>query len=119
MAGPANFPRLDCPRPGVRGSRCFVCHETTHFLGQCEILPQYIANGKMGQDSNNLIMLGNGDCLPQDPLNRAWKVWVDEFYANNPHLLPSPVQSGHHDPPPHPKTTLLPILWRLLDWNRL
>ena len=53
----------------------------------------------MGRDSNNLIMLRN--CLPPDPLNWAWKVQVDEFYANNPHLLPSPVQSGHRNPPPH------------------
>src|SRR5882724_1651708 len=48
LARPANFPRQDRPRHGVGGSRCFVCHETTHFLGQCDILAQYIANGKMG-----------------------------------------------------------------------
>src|SRR5882724_8266855 len=45
-------------------------------------------------------MLGNRDHLPPDPLNQAWRVWVDEFYANNPHLLPL-VQPGHCDPPPH------------------
>jgi|SRR5882724_5482798 len=47
-AGLANLPRQDCPWPGVGGSRCFVCHETTHFLGKCDILTQYITNGKMG-----------------------------------------------------------------------
>src|SRR5882724_11536583 len=55
----------------------------------------------MGQDSNNLITLGNGDCLPPYPLNWAWRVQVDEFYANNPHLLPPLVQPGHCNPPPH------------------
>src|SRR5882724_2307047 len=49
-------------------------------------------------------MLGNGDHLPPDPLSQAWKVWVDEFYTNNPHLLPSLVKSGHHNPPPHIQT---------------
>jgi len=52
-------------------------------------------------------MLGNRDHLPPDPLNRAWKVWVDEFYANNPHLLPPLVQPGHHDPPPHIQTNFV------------
>jgi len=47
-AGPANFPRQDRLQPEVGGSRCFVCHKTTKFLRQCDILAQYIANGKMG-----------------------------------------------------------------------
>src|SRR5882724_9304693 len=34
LAGPANYPTQDQLRPGVGGSRCFVCHKTTHFLSQ-------------------------------------------------------------------------------------
>ena len=37
-------------------------------------------------------MLGNGDCIPLNPLNPPWEILVDEFYVNNPHLLPALIQ---------------------------
>ena len=55
----------------------------------------------MARDAHNMIMLGNGDHLPPNPLNQPWQVHVDKFYAKNPHLLPAALPVGHHDPPPH------------------
>ena len=55
----------------------------------------------MARDAHNMIMLGNGDHLPPNPLNQPWQVRVDKFYAKNPHLLPAALPVGHHDPPPH------------------
>src|SRR6266481_10228058 len=48
--------------------------------------------GKMARDNYNMITLGNGNCLPPNPLNRPWQVLVDEFYANNPQLLLASIQ---------------------------
>src|SRR6266481_9194913 len=97
----ANFPRQDHPRPGSAGNRCFICHETSHFLNQCNILSQYIANGKLARGLNNMITLGTGEHLPPNPHNCPWMVLADEYYSRNPQLLPTLLQPGQHDPPPH------------------
>ena len=63
-------------------------------MNQCVILAQYIVDGQMARDSYNMITLGNRERLLPDPLNQPWKDQVDEFYKNNPHLLPSVQQPG-------------------------
>ena len=97
----AKFPRQDCPRPGSAGNKCFVCHDISHFINQCNVLSQYITNRKLARGPNNMITLGTGEHLPPDPRNHPWMVLVDEYYTRNPHLLPGPLQPGQHDPPPH------------------
>src|SRR6266481_8051982 len=92
LSSSSGFPRQEWQTPGTARNRCFICHETNHFLNQCNILDQYIMGGKMARDRYNMITLGNGDHLPANPLNRPWQVLVDEFYANNPHLLPASIQ---------------------------
>ena len=93
-SGLAEFPRQDRPRPGSAGNKCFVCHDISHFINQCNILSQYIANGKLARGLNNMITLGTGERLPVDPRNRPWMVLADEYYARKPHLLPGPLQPG-------------------------
>ena len=51
-SGPANFPRQDRPRPGSAGNKCFICHNISHFINQCNILSQYTANGKLARGPN-------------------------------------------------------------------
>ena len=98
---PAEFPRLDWLRPGSAGNKCFICHDVSHFINQCNVLSQYITNGKLARGPNNMITLGTGEHLPPNPHNCPWMVLADEYYARNPHLLPDPPQLGQHDPPPH------------------
>src|SRR5882724_11736504 len=70
-----------------------MCHETAHFLSGCPILAEYTRLGKVSRNAQNLLVLGNGDPIPNDPMNHSWAAWVNDFYLRNPHLL--------KDPPPH------------------
>ena len=91
-AGPGSFPRQELQRPRLGANRCFVWHDPSHFMNQCVILAQYIADGQMARDSYNMITLGNGEHIPPDPLNQPWKDRANKYYKNNPHLLPSAQQ---------------------------
>src|SRR5882724_2163831 len=70
-----------------------MCHEMAHFLSNCPILAKYTQLGKVSRNTQNLLVLGNGDPIPNNPMNCSWAAWVDDFYSRNPHLL--------KDPPPH------------------
>src|SRR5882724_7698288 len=70
-----------------------MCHEVAHFLSSCPILDEYTRLGKFSRNVQNLLVLSNGDPIPNDPMNCSWAAWVDNFYSRNPHLL--------KDPPPH------------------
>src|SRR5882724_4971736 len=70
-----------------------MCHETAHFLSSCPILAEYTQLGKVSRNAQNLLVLGNGDDIPNNPMNRSWAARVEDFYSRNPHLL--------KDPPPH------------------
>ena len=106
-SGPADSLRQDCLRPGSAGNRCFVCHDISHFINQCNILTQYIASGKLARGPNNMITLRTGEHLPPDPCNHPWMVLVDEYYTRNPHLPSNPLQPGQHDPPPHAQANFI------------
>jgi hypothetical protein len=80
-----------CPRPGVVGSRCFMCHDSSHFLGDCKTVDQHIVAGKLKRDGGNLVM-GNGDQIPNDPRGAPWSQRIDEYYTRMPQPTP---------PPPH------------------
>src|SRR5882724_4152675 len=64
-----------------------------HFLSSCPILAEYTWLGKVSRNTQNLLILSNGDPIPNDLMNCSWAAWVDDFYSRNPHLL--------KDPPPH------------------
>jgi len=70
-----------------------MCYKTAHFLSSCLILDEYTQLGKVSRNAQNLLILGNGDPIPNDLMNCSWAAWVDDFYMRNPHLL--------KDPPPH------------------
>jgi len=70
-----------------------MCNEMAHFLSSCPILAKYAQLGKVSRNTQNLLVLGNGDPIPNNPMNRSWAAQVDDFYSRNPHLL--------KDPPPH------------------
>src|SRR5882724_8203800 len=92
-AGKNDYQRQDRPRLGTAGTQCYMCHETAHFLSSCPILAEYTRLGKVSRNTQNLLVLGNSDPIPNDPMNRSWAAQVDDFYSRNPHLL--------KDPPPH------------------
>src|SRR5882724_13355105 len=70
-----------------------MCHEMAHFLSSCPILAEYTQLGKVSRNAQNLLILSNGDPIPNDLMNHLWAAQVDNFYSRNPHLL--------KDPPPH------------------
>src|SRR5882724_5200520 len=70
-----------------------MCHEVAHFLSSCPILAEYTQLGKVSRNVQNLLLLGNGDPIPNDPMNCSWAAQVDDFYSRNPHLIKVP--------PPH------------------
>src|SRR5882724_12877931 len=70
-----------------------MCHEMAHFLSSGPILAEYTQLGKVSRNMQNLLILSNGDPIPNDLMNHLWAVWVDNFYTRNSHLL--------KDPPPH------------------
>jgi len=86
----ANFQRQDQPCPGTAGTQCYMCHETAHFLSSCPILAEYTQLRKVSRNMQNLLILGNGDPIPNDPMNHLWAAQVDNFYSRNPHLLKDP-----------------------------
>src|SRR5882724_11161532 len=109
--GPArqnDYQRQDRPQPGTAGTQCYMCHETAHFLSSCPILAEYTRLGKVSRNMQNLLVLGNGDPIPNDLMNRLWAARVDDFYSRNPHLL--------KDPPPHMQANfaanLLEVHWK-------
>src|SRR5882724_11433910 len=67
-----------------------MCHKTAHFLSSCPILAEYTQLGKVSRNTQNLLVLGNGDPIPNDPMNHSWAARVDNFYSRNPHLLKDP-----------------------------
>src|SRR5882724_11552313 len=93
QAGPNDYQRQNRPWLGTAGTRCYMCHETAHFLSSCPILAEYTWLGKVSRNMQNLLVLGNGDPIPNDPMNHSWAAQVDNFYSRNPHVL--------KDPPPH------------------
>src|SRR5882724_3952581 len=68
-----------------------MCHETAHFLSGCPILAEYTRLGKVSRNAQNLLVLGNGDPIPNDPMNHSWAAWVNDFDLRNPHLLKDPL----------------------------
>src|SRR5882724_820773 len=70
-----------------------MCDKTAHFLSSCPILAKYTQLGKVSRNVQNLLVLGNGDPIPNDLMNCSWAARVDDFYSRNPPLL--------KDPPPH------------------
>src|SRR5882724_7615942 len=70
-AGQANFQRQDQPWPGTAGTRCYMYHEMAHFLSSCPILAEYTQLGKVSRNAQNLLMLGNGDPIPNHLMNRS------------------------------------------------
>src|SRR5882724_6784978 len=89
----ADFQRQDRPCTGMAGTRCYMCHDTAHFLSSCPILAEYTQLRKSSRNMQNLLVLGNGDPIANDLMNCSWGAQVNDFYARNPHLL--------KDPPPH------------------
>jgi hypothetical protein len=87
------------PRPGDVGLRCFMCHDSSHFLGDCETVDRYIVAGKLKRDSGNLVM-GNGDQIPNDPRGAPWSQRIDEYYVQMPQLTP-PLPHFEREQPPH------------------
>src|SRR5882724_1547266 len=82
-----------------------MCHEVAHFLSSCPILAEYTQLGKVSRNVQNLLVLSNGDPIPNDPMNCSWAAWVDNFYSRNPHLL--------KDPPPHIQANFAPNLLKV------
>src|SRR5882724_9084346 len=66
-----------------------MCHEMAHF-SSCPILAEYTQLGKVSRNVQNLLILGNGDSIPNNPMNHSWAAWVNKFYTRNPHLLRDP-----------------------------
>src|SRR5882724_9222729 len=89
-AGQNDYQRQDQPRLGTAGTHCYMCHETAHFLSSCPILAEYTQLGKFSRNMQNLLVLRNGDPIPNDPMNCSWAARVDNFYSRNPHLLKDP-----------------------------
>jgi len=56
-----------CPWPGDDGHCCSMCHNTSHFLGQCDVVQHYIVVGKIMRDGRNNIVLNHGERIPLDP----------------------------------------------------
>src|SRR5882724_10688301 len=92
-AGQNDYQRQDQPQLGKAGTWCYMCHEMAHFLSSCPILAKYARLGKVSRNTQNLLVLGNGDPIPNDQMNHLWAARVDNFYSRNQHLL--------KDPPPH------------------
>src|SRR5882724_7508768 len=61
-----------------------------HFLSSCPILAEYTWLGKVSRNVQNLLVLSNGDPIPNDPMNHLWAAQVNNFYSRNPHLLKDP-----------------------------
>src|SRR5882724_1988863 len=83
----ANFQRHDRPQPGTTGTRCYMCHETAHFLSSRPILAEYTFLGKVSRNMQTLLVLSNGDPIPNYLMNHSWASQVNDFYTRNPHLL--------------------------------
>jgi hypothetical protein len=60
-----------------------------------------MADGKVKRSPTNQIILANGEGIPYDPMNSPWTRRVDEYYAQNPSLLPKKTPTGQKDTPPH------------------
>src|SRR5882724_1976988 len=67
-----------------------MCHEMAHFLSSCPILAEYTQLGKVSRNMQNLVILSNGDPIPNHPMNCLWAAQVNDFYTRNPHLLKDP-----------------------------
>src|SRR5882724_5169140 len=70
-AGKNDYQRQDQPQPGTAGTQCYMCHEMAHFLSSCPILAKYTQLGKVSRNVQNLLILGNGDPIPNDLMNRS------------------------------------------------
>jgi hypothetical protein len=84
-----------------------MCHDPGHFLGDCNIIACYLANGKIGCNSNDLIM-ANGDWLPSDPRTASWAEQIDEYYASHSATI-QPLMRGKRNPPPHMSANFIKI----------
>lgn len=91
------------PRPGDAGSRCFMCHDPNHFLGQCPTLQQYMNAGKIRRDAASNIVLANGERIPSDPRGTSWAQRIDEHYgrAGGAPQAPTPANTQERESPPH------------------
>jgi len=54
------------------------------------VVPKYTQLGKVSRNAQNLLVLSNGDPIPNDLMNHSWAVQVDDFYSRYPHLLKDP-----------------------------
>jgi len=77
-------------QPGTAGTQCYMCHKMAHFLSSCPILAEYTQLGKVSRKVQNLVILGNGDPIPNDLMNCSWAAQVKIFYMSKPHLLKDP-----------------------------
>ena len=103
--------RQDPPQLGTEGTQCYMCHEMAHFLSSCPILAKYTQLGKVSRNVQNLLILGNGDPIPNHLMNRSWAAQVNDFYTWNPHLL--------KDLPPHIQANFVANLLKVHKKNSL
>ena len=89
---------------GPAGSRpravCYMCHNPGHFLSNCPVYRQYIEEGRIRRGEDGSIRLINGDRMWNDPNGSAWADRIDEFYKQNPQLVPSNAASPASGPEP-------------------
>jgi hypothetical protein len=88
------------PRPGDVGLQCFMCHDSSHFLGDCETVNQYIMAGKLKRDSGNLVM-GNSDWIPNNLRGVPWSQRINKYYTRMPQLTRQPQPRFKREQPPH------------------
>src|SRR5882724_12285897 len=78
-AGKNDYQSQNRPQLGTAGTQCYMCHEMAHFLSSCPIMAEYTWLGKVSRNMQNLLILGNGDPIPNDPMNHLWAAQVDNF----------------------------------------
>jgi hypothetical protein len=69
-------------RPG-----CHFCGSLEHFIGECQVVLEYIRAGKCKRDVDNRIVLSTGAFIPRNIPGALFKDRIDEWHRRNPNQL--------------------------------
>ena len=63
---------------------CMFCANPSHFMDDCHLVAQYIAQGKVRCDINHQLILSSGAEIPQSLPSICLCNKVDEWHSRNP-----------------------------------
>jgi hypothetical protein len=74
-------------QPSERHNSCNFCGSLDHFMRDCELVMQYIRDGKIKRNTEGKIILSTGAFIPRTIMGKWMKDHVDEWHRQNPNQI--------------------------------